>query len=786
MRTWTDPLVAVVAALLLIVPGALAGSNGTYDEGGYGDGYDSEECRRWATEEFPREQRRFHEQQARKWHRFVDNASEAWQRFVRSEPTEEEIRQFKDEWRNRTQAKADQLREEWEAHVAKMRQQWREHCGSAEDYDPTYPDYGFEEPPWNRTDDGWTYGPECASWDRQRFAEARNLSEEHREEWRAFQDRWEQRFENASGSNATAEEMRDLHEQRARAAQNLTAEHRREWRKLTERYPDRSGCIPPAHRDVPDDRPGSCSFEARAEAIRAAANERREAAERFHEILRRKVQEHLADRRDHHREIVALLMEVASDGNVTDAEEQRLRDELGNASKDHAAFAHELAKMVRSYQDRQRRDVEQLIADLREECTGRERPRPVPQGQRMHEEMRRCMLDARARTEAKMAQGNASQAELRAEMRAAVEECKGRVHAGAVAEASGRPEDRIGSWNMTFHPDHREIHLAGRYVSLSGDPETNTMHDVSIRGQVYIETLATTGHFASDGFRMGEADRSWLEAEGDGIRMRLHDSPTGLIKADARDEALLLTIPEALAVRETADGWTIGGEGAASAQVRAENGSWDDGSRILELHGAVTFLVPRADNPTLPTVANRHRSAIGAAVASGAVGGEVTVVASAQGGSLDEALAYADVNVSVSAATGDGRVEVTFASETLTEGRTFVVNVEDDLVSLGDELRIRYESVDEETGEAHKERIERADSLQDVLDPSDDDGPEYWIVEDADGVQVLVSIPHWSIHRVSIQSVKTEAENLLPAPGSIVAVAVLAAAALAVVRRSRD
>jgi len=51
--------------------------------------------------------------------------------------------------------------------------------------------------------------------------------------------------------------------------------------------------------------------------------------------------------------------------------------------------------------------------------------------------------------------------------------------------------------------------------------------------------------------------------------------------------------------------------------------------------------------------------------------------------------------------------------------------------------------------------IREASSIDDVLNSNDDAGqPEYWITQDLDGTQhVLVSIPHFSVHELTIASI---------------------------------
>jgi len=74
-------------------------------------------------------------------------------------------------------------------------------------------------------------------------------------------------------------------------------------------------------------------------------------------------------------------------------------------------------------------------------------------------------------------------------------------------------------------------------------------------------------------------------------------------------------------------------------------------------------------------------------------------------------------------------------------GKTIVVNVEDEVFNNSDNLTIEYDG----------EQIKMADDLEDVLNPDNDgSNPEYLIIKGANGTQIIVSIPHFSEHEISI------------------------------------
>ena len=138
-----------------------------------------------------------------------------------------------------------------------------------------------------------------------------------------------------------------------------------------------------------------------------------------------------------------------------------------------------------------------------------------------------------------------------------------------------------------------------------------------------------------------------------------------------------------------------------------------------------------------------------------------------------DVLVYDDVNITVE--SQDAGYRVVFDAD-LESGRTFVLDGDPSLLA-GRDLELRYFDVRDD-GTETEGVFRMADSLMDILDATDDGGqPEYWVVEDADGMQVMVSVPHWSVHAVTIQGVGaflTQPSVLIGAGAGIVGVAVAA------------
>jgi len=91
----------------------------------------------------------------------------------------------------------------------------------------------------------------------------------------------------------------------------------------------------------------------------------------------------------------------------------------------------------------------------------------------------------------------------------------------------------------------------------------------------------------------------------------------------------------------------------------------------------------------------------------------------------------------------DNKISLKISNDTNTTGKTIEIQVNRELFYDSENLIIEYDG----------EEIRMADDLDDVLNPNDDGShPEYWIVYDANGTHILVSIPHFSEHEITVYS----------------------------------
>lgn len=85
------------------------------------------------------------------------------------------------------------------------------------------------------------------------------------------------------------------------------------------------------------------------------------------------------------------------------------------------------------------------------------------------------------------------------------------------------------------------------------------------------------------------------------------------------------------------------------------------------------------------------------------------------------------------------------ANSTVSDGKVLIVNIRDDVFSIqwSDELQVLFDG----------ERIGGAFDYNDVLNPHDEDSPEYFVLIGSKFTQVVVSVPRFSVHVIEITKV---------------------------------
>ena len=216
----------------------------------------------------------------------------------------------------------------------------------------------------------------------------------------------------------------------------------------------------------------------------------------------------------------------------------------------------------------------------------------------------------------------------------------------------------------------------------------------------------------------------------------------------------------------------VAGQHASALEARGQGDV-----RASLANGAV--MVFRAHSGIESELSAAQRTMIDSAIAGGRVAGHVIVQSQADFTSAGAALeqtareesdglsiaaleAFGEITSSVTASYGavniltaatKERVEITVGSA-LHEGKTLIVSLDPDTIPgmAKGKATIRFDG----------EIVGQASSYADILDPSDDGGvAEYFVLAGEAGTQVLVSIPHFSVHTVTLEQQTSEGANSL-------------------------
>lgn len=346
-----------------------------------------------------------------------------------------------------------------------------------------------------------------------------------------------------------------------------------------------------------------------------------------------------------------------------------------------------------------------------------------------------------------------------------------------------------------------------RFIAFTPDGDNDTLFDYTVRDVTVLDEARYLGN-TSERERSLHGSGSVLEIRwGHEDRIRVHDNPTGLLQFKAEDDededgnatggGFLFDFVDSALITPTDDGARVQ-IGDRSGILVAPHAEWV-GNDTVVVAGFASFHFPvRGDLRPDDRDDDRdeHDEHIDQAIAARRVAaqvslGKATVTGVGPGGNDSvEILAFDDVDVQVSAPdriTGEDRASIMLSAE-LSEGRTFVLDVDRDRLG-GPDLELAYfDHLDD--GTVREVVFQQADSLQDVLDPNDasDVGPEYWIVQDANGLQVLVSVDHWSVHEITLASIGDFVTQPSIIAGAIAGVLGTAVAATAMLwpRRLKD
>lgn len=297
----------------------------------------------------------------------------------------------------------------------------------------------------------------------------------------------------------------------------------------------------------------------------------------------------------------------------------------------------------------------------------------------------------------------------------------------------------------------------GRYVDFSFDAAAGTLSGYTVGETEWFSQIQAPGSFEA------KAHGAYVSLKGDGFVLSVTDNPTGLLRIQANNTTIQLSLASGVAA--TANGSRVdlaaGNDSAFVTNATLAGSSLTMKQGVFLLRGPSVSAVARAYAPSQAQIED--------AIAQGRVAARVQVL---PGGA--DVLDFQGAQVEARAnANGSHRVIV---DANFTSGRTFVVDFAPGLLKA-EELGVLY--YDEVNGTLQPAMIQRADSLDDVLLIEAGEGPEHWHVDDLQGEQVLVAIPHFSVHAFDVYAISGEVAPmiLIGLVGAIVLVAVLAVGA---------
>ncbi|HWH09466.1 MAG TPA: hypothetical protein VNX21_09725, partial [Candidatus Thermoplasmatota archaeon] len=351
------------------------------------------------------------------------------------------------------------------------------------------------------------------------------------------------------------------------------------------------------------------------------------------------------------------------------------------------------------------------------------------------------------------------------------------------AARAAQGTDAFGAFKV-FHDGT----AVGSFVRLRADRAAGAVSDYGLVGEgapVFASLVAGASPFVSNGLD----GATTLVLENGQARIEAADATSGFLKVVAKERTeaafrlgggyhTMQSSDRVLEVRDRA--------GAHVGSLVASGGVLDasgDGVRAtLQKGGHVLW---RAHVGLDGELSHAQRSMVSQAIAAGRIAGQVLVRAplpgaleATSGSAVDAVTARfsGDVDI-VTAATRD-RVDVTLSSHSPI-GKTLLLTLDPATLpglARGDAV-VLFDGVP----------AAEASSFADVLDATDDgDAAEYLVLAGESGTQVLVSVPHFSVHTVTLQEREAEAASPVFVYATIVLgiVAVAQAAILALRRRS--
>ncbi len=313
-------------------------------------------------------------------------------------------------------------------------------------------------------------------------------------------------------------------------------------------------------------------------------------------------------------------------------------------------------------------------------------------------------------------------------------------------------KEKIPKTQMKFMAEDDDK-LNGKYVSFEYNDSTGEITNFTLGGtpvfsSILIDDWSPVIKHSGSEIRFEMKSKSDNDEEEDGlerITLEIHDNPNGLIKVDVkgtRNLTFVLADDISGKVNDPKNAVNLSGAlNGTLVQIGHENGTVDfstGGNKNFTANVTDAKLMFRTHPVTVMTQAqSNHRNQVTAGIMAGDVGAEVDI----EDRDSSSTVVYDSLNISIEQVENN-TVSINISSE-LSQGTTVSLSVSSDILEV-----IQEENV---TILFDGEQIQMADNYDDIMNPDDDDGgAEYLVVVGSEDVEVLVSIPHFSAHSITI------------------------------------
>jgi hypothetical protein len=261
------------------------------------------------------------------------------------------------------------------------------------------------------------------------------------------------------------------------------------------------------------------------------------------------------------------------------------------------------------------------------------------------------------------------------------------------------------------------------------------------------------------------------------LELEAHDNPTGLLKIKTEDKQVNLSfdLGDNITAETTEKENIISISGALEAKLVVSDCIEDNKTVNVTIEKDFVNVSLPEDTSILFIASpveglgvglpKEYEDMVEDAICDGKVGAHVAVQMKNKTLETTHVIAYADLNITTTVKKGEVKINVSSEDK---EGKTIVVDIDNETLNITNiaDILVIFDG----------ENISMAENYSDILNASDDNGlPEYLVVIGSGGVQVLVSIPEFSIHTILITEASAAAPSEWKIPGFTATLMLIAA-----------